>query len=490
MWLPDTVTDDQKDQIRPREFKVFILNDNHKTLAARSEIVFQWAREGGVLMIGYEMYRLLSMKKMSKTKRKVPVAQLMTPQQNEEQKTMFDSIHEALVSPGPDLVICDEGHRIKNSHASISVALKQIKSKRRIVLTGYPLQNNLMEYWCMVDFVRPNYLGTKTEFSNMFERPIQNGQCIDSTPQDRKLMRFRAHVLHTLLVGFVQRRSHRVLQSTLPLKQEFVLMVRMTSFQRKLYDTFMNEVVRTKNVPNPLKAFAVCCKIWNHPDVLYNFLKKREADIDLELDDVLETASTTSSATQNSGSGKKRGRKAAVKDLPKDKSPEVLKPVALQASSTTTAAATTTLGTGHNNVPPAYTQPPPYNPYSSSSSGTSSSSSYHSTPNSYHNNMNYYNNTQTANNANYYPNYNQNYWQGYYGQEQYNHSYYGQGTYQSQGWFDQKAETPFGWNATNNAESNLQPGHGLETVKQEIKEEKSSNVPVEEEKPKPLDTGK
>lgn len=170
-------------------------------------------------------------------------------------------MREALVKPGPDLVICDEGHRIKNSHATTSQSLKEIESRRRVVLTGYPLQNNLLEYWCMVDFVRPNYLGTKTEFSNMFERPIQNGQCIDSTPQDIRLMRHRAHVLHSLLEGFVQRRSHSVLEKTLPQKEEYVLLVRMTPLQRLLYDRFMNEVVRKKAVPNPLKAFAVCCKV-------------------------------------------------------------------------------------------------------------------------------------------------------------------------------------------------------------------------------------
>ncbi|XP_045493112.1 uncharacterized protein LOC123692414 [Colias croceus] len=346
MWLPVDASNSPlaaHGEVRPRNFPIYVLNDSHKTLQMRAKVVKDWTTKGGVLMIGYELYRLLSMKKDKKPRKKKKAELKLEAEkeredkkhdksdvgnddtqgsditkasddprldkeeidllkadidlkddkkydtQNDEDKKLLDEMYEALVKPGPDLVICDEGHRIKNSHSNISYALKQMRTKRRIVLTGYPLQNNLLEYWCMVDFVRPNYLGSKTEFCNMFERPIQNGQCIDSTPQDIRLMRYRAHVLHSLLVGFVQRRSHAVLQSTLPQKEEYVLLVRMTPLQRKLYDRFMNEVVRSASVPNPLKAFAICCKIWNHPDVLYNFLRKRsevnaaiEEDLDLE----------------------------------------------------------------------------------------------------------------------------------------------------------------------------------------------------------------
>lgn len=177
----------------------------------------------------------------------------------------------------------------------------------------------------MVDFVRPNYLGSKTEFANMFERPIMNGQCVDSTPQDVKLMRYRAHVLHSLLLGFVQRRSHLVLQSCLPQKEEYVLLVRMTPFQRKLYDVFMNGVVRTKQVPNPLKAFSVCCKIWNHPDVLYNFLKKREADLEIELEETQDASGSKNGSVNGEtlpAGPKKRGRKKLDKNKDKDKDKE------------------------------------------------------------------------------------------------------------------------------------------------------------------------
>jgi RAD54-like protein 2 len=139
-----------------------VVNDQVKSAGAREALVGAWHAEGGVLVMGYEMFRLLT-----------------------SGRAASDGLQDALLAPGPDVVVCDEGHRIKNDAAGVSKALKRIKTRRRIVLTGYPLQNNMMEYWCMVDFVRPNYLGTKHEFANMFENPIKNGQCDDSTRRVR-----------------------------------------------------------------------------------------------------------------------------------------------------------------------------------------------------------------------------------------------------------------------------------------------------------------
>lgn len=53
---------------------------------------------------------------------------------------------------GPDILVCDEAHVIKNTRADVTQALKQVKCQRRIALTGSPLQNNLMEYYCVSFF--------------------------------------------------------------------------------------------------------------------------------------------------------------------------------------------------------------------------------------------------------------------------------------------------------------------------------------------------
>ena len=56
----------------------------------------------------------------------------------------------------------------------------------------------------MVDFIKPNLLGTRKEFTNRFVNPINNGQCSNSTPRDVRIMKQRSHVLYQLLSGCVQ----------------------------------------------------------------------------------------------------------------------------------------------------------------------------------------------------------------------------------------------------------------------------------------------
>ena len=267
---------------KPRTFTVYSLSDL-KSFTQRSSEVAKWRKNGGILLVGYELYRMLfseedKKRKEAKSKKPINFAGLT----EEDYMKMIEEIRSSLVNPGPDLVICDEGHRIKNCNASISKALKEIKTKRRIILTGYPLQNNLIEYWTMVDFVRPYFLGSKQEFSNMFERPIQNGQCRDSSAFDRTLAKKRAHVLHKLLIGFVQRRSFKILFNTLPRKQEYCFYIRMTDLQKNLMLAFFRNLQNLNSIRpfanSPLYIYSVCHKIWNHTDVLHKKMFEDDSD--------------------------------------------------------------------------------------------------------------------------------------------------------------------------------------------------------------------
>ncbi|XP_061189382.1 transcriptional regulator ATRX-like [Saccostrea echinata] len=228
-----------------------------KQNADRAALLKNWHRDGGVLILGYDMLRNLSQGKHCRSK---------------NMKKIFT---ETLVDPGPDLVICDEGHILKNDQSAISKAMNRIKSRRRVVLTGTPLQNNLMEYHCMVDFVKPNLLGTSKEFRNRFVNPITNGQCADSTAHDVKIMKRRAHILHEKLNGCVQRKDYSSLTKYLPPKHEYVIAVRLSPVQIRLYEKYLEMAgFGTDDAPKANRGarlfsdYQALMRIWTHPWVL------------------------------------------------------------------------------------------------------------------------------------------------------------------------------------------------------------------------------
>ncbi|KAG5445520.1 Helicase ARIP4 [Clonorchis sinensis] len=361
-----------------RSFKLFVVRDVVKTMTQRHQIVNQWFEEGGVLLLGYEMFRLLLNQKRGVTKAEIRAFSRRKKKticldliEEERREKMLADFHAALIDPGPQLVICDEGHRIKNSEASISKALKAIKTRRRVVLTGYPLQNNLMEYWCMVDFVRPSYLGTKQEFTNMFQRPIENGQCIDSTPEDRKVMQGRAHVLHDLLSGFVQRRSHVVLKASLPPKTEIVLLIKLSPLQRTLYAAFMKSLNSSGPLGwaqvNTLKTYAMCCKIWNHPDILWRAMEEHKEAMDFDIEDP-----SSNSASSTAYSNRSLTRSATTSALSRRSSSQLSLSSSEQSTAAEKSPAETPPASSTLNWPPyatvqrspntAFTPPNPFFP--------------------------------------------------------------------------------------------------------------------------------
>ncbi|VDK70472.1 unnamed protein product [Cylicostephanus goldi] len=127
-----------------RQFEVFLLGDSVKSFDQRVNMIEDWSRKGGVLLIGYEMFRLLIRATQPKKPTKAKGNSFQTPRPKPEPKLEFDEgftadgrikkeandiIKSSLVDPGPDLVVCDEGHKIKNLNTDIANALGAIKTR-------------------------------------------------------------------------------------------------------------------------------------------------------------------------------------------------------------------------------------------------------------------------------------------------------------------------------------------------------------------------
>ena len=136
------------------------------------------------------------------------------------------------------VMVCDEAQKIKNPNAAMTRSAKKQQATFRIACTGTPVENSLVDLWCLFDFVQPGLLGALNEFGSTYRRPIEA-----KSDEDRaKVEELRGMIAPQLL-----RRMKADVATDLKSKKvdDESRSLAMSAFQRGLYvsaiDTFRRQ---------------------------------------------------------------------------------------------------------------------------------------------------------------------------------------------------------------------------------------------------------
>lgn len=170
------------------------------------------------------------------------------------------------------LMLADEGHRLKNGDSLTFTALNSLRCERRVILSGTPIQNDLSEYFSLLNFANPGYLGTRADFRKNFENKILRGRDADASDEEKAQGDAKLTELSQMVSKFIIRRTNDILSKYLPVKYEYVVFVGLSPLQKALYEHFINSPVIKKLIKGvgsqPLKAIDMLKKLCTHPDLL------------------------------------------------------------------------------------------------------------------------------------------------------------------------------------------------------------------------------
>ena len=127
-----------------------------------------------------------------------------------------------------DTVVLDEAQHIKNRATQNAQAVKAIHSQHRLVLTGTPLENSVLDLWSIFDFLMPGYLGSAKDFKERYEVPIARERTAEVQAR-----------LARRLKPFILRRLKRDVAPELPKKIEQVTFCELNDEQRAVYQQVM-----------------------------------------------------------------------------------------------------------------------------------------------------------------------------------------------------------------------------------------------------------
>lgn len=183
------------------------------------------------------------------------------------------SISAELKKASIDLIVCDEGHRLKTAANKSAQAILSLNTDKRIILSGTPIQNDLGEFFTMVNFLNPGILGTYATFKREFELPILKSRQPEAMKKDIEKGKLRSEELSKLTRLFTLRRTAATLDKYLPPKTDTVLFCTPLPQQIKIYkDLLESNTIRSclgsSDTAEHLKAITMLKKLCNSPALL------------------------------------------------------------------------------------------------------------------------------------------------------------------------------------------------------------------------------
>lgn len=179
-------------------------------------------------------------------------------------------------------LIVDEGHRLKNHECALAQTLAGYDMRRRLLLTGTPIQNSLQELWSLLNFLLPHIFNSVQNFEDWFNAPFADRGDISLTDEEQLLIIRR---LHHVIRPFILRRKKDEVEKYLPGKSQVILKCDMSAWQKVYYQQVTdlgrvgldNGTGKSKSLQNLTMQLRKCC---NHPYLFvigeYNMWRKEE----------------------------------------------------------------------------------------------------------------------------------------------------------------------------------------------------------------------
>ncbi|KAI9786151.1 MAG: hypothetical protein M1839_007561 [Geoglossum umbratile] len=178
-----------------------------------------------------------------------------------------------------EYAVLDEGHKIRNPNAEVTIYCKELRTANRVILSGTPMQNNLTELWSLFDFVFPMRLGTLVNFRNQFEIPIKLGGYANANNLQVETAMRCAEILKDTISAYLLQRLKVDVAADLPKKSEQVLFCKLTKSQQESYESFLGSDELGSILSGRRQALYgidILRKICNHPDLVDRETLKRK----------------------------------------------------------------------------------------------------------------------------------------------------------------------------------------------------------------------